>query len=288
MKRISLLISLTMLSSFSFAETIRSSIHSVSMGEGDQAHLIKLNNGRVVFMSPNDKFLGPDDLIPGSTVEVKVDDDSKLESIATIEDKSLPSDEIDQGIDKSLPSRDATVLPNYSKAQKVLEGMNTSWRRNTECTDRAHIWSYEEWKKSGLIQNKVFMFFTNTYIRRYNYKWWFHVSPYTLVREHGNVIEYVMDRRYSSYPRHMKSWTDIFIRSKKTCPVKTYAHYRANKNGSEHCFLVKTSMYYRLPYHVRHMEDYGRTLTSFKSSEINFSYRAFKRRHVRKQRGQHE
>src|SRR5690606_18580471 len=105
--------------------------------------------------------------------------------------------------------------------------------------------------------------------------------PYVLVKERGEVVEHVMDKKYSSYPYHMKDWTDIFVRSKRSCPVKTYAYYRSHKNGREHCILVKSPMYYRLPLHVRNLEDQGIRNTKFSMNEVSFAYRAFSRREVK-------
>src|SRR5690606_33089543 len=95
-------------------------------------------------------------------------------------------------------SNDPTILSSYDQLSTIFNRMNRSWKSQTECTDRAHIWSYEEWKRSGHVFNKVFLFFTDTYIRRYNYHWWFHVSPYSLVKNGEGTTEYVVDRKYTS------------------------------------------------------------------------------------------
>lgn len=279
MKKMLFPLALLMLSSTVFAERINGTIHSFDRGNNGESHLLFLNSGRVILIKPNGRIsFSRLDFKPGVHIEADVDDNNQLESISSMPDESLPSEEEPTSAEENL---DTTVLSSMGAASNIFRGMNRSWRANTECTDRAHIWSYEEWKKHGLISRKVFMFFTNTYIRRYNYHWWFHVSPYTLVQTSGGVIEQVLDRRYTGGPRGMKSWSDIFIRSKKFCPVKTYAHYRANKNGPEHCFHVKSNMYNRLPYHVRQQENTGRVQTKFYTSEVNFSYRAFTRRGAR-------
>lgn len=276
MKRVFLFLTLLSISSLALAERFKDRIHSVSLAKSGQEHLLYLESGRVVFFDSGEApYFDPSDFKAGEMVELEVDEDLNLISITTL--VSEPAED-DFTMKLEDHAADPTILPDYATAKKIFNGMNRSYKRNTECSDRAHVWSYEEWKKHGLISNKVFLFFTNTYIRRYRFKWWFHVSPYTLLRENGGVVEHVMDRKYTGYPYHMKQWTDVFIRSKKTCPEKTYAHYRANKNGPEHCFIVKTSMYYRLPYHVRMMEDHGVIKSSFSTSEVNFSYRAFTRR----------
>jgi hypothetical protein len=245
-------------------------VHSISLGKVGEDHLIFLGSGRVLFMGQRERL--PE---PGNRIEVELDDFNNVRSLSSLPNESMP-EEHPPGDISTLP--DATVLNSYAEANSIFRGMNRSYRNKSECTDRAHVWTYEEWKKHGLISKKVFLFFTNTYIRRYNYHWWFHVSPYTLVNSTGGITEYVMDRRYSAYPLTMKNWTDIFIRSKRHCPVTTYRHYRANKYGVEHCFAVKSSMYNRLPLHVRQQEDNGRVQTAFSTSEVNFSYRAFTRR----------
>ncbi|MFP5386182.1 MAG: protein-glutamine glutaminase family protein [Bacteriovoracia bacterium] len=281
MKKALLIAFMTTMTTLAWGERFTDHIHSVSEGKNGAEHLVMLSSGRVVFI---DQGISPDfdlsEFQAGERVELEVDDKLTLMSITSLPPTETPQENMSFQGPEFL--QDPTVLPDYSSAKRIFNGMNRSYKKKTECSDRAHVWSYEEWKKHGLISNKVFLFFTNTYIRKYRFYWWFHVSPYTLIRENGKVVENVLDRRYTGYPYHMKNWTDVFIRSKKSCPVKTYAHYRANKNGPEHCFLVKTSMYYRLPYHVRMMEDNGVIKTRFSTSEVNFSYRAFTRRGARK------
>ena len=277
MKKALLFTLLTMLTTYAWGERFTDHIHSVSEGEYGSEHLLLLTSGRVVFVS---KDFDLSDFRSGERVQLEVDKKLTLKSVTSLPPLETPED-IDEPTDVEQ-QQNPTVFSGHSSATGVFNGMNRSYKSKTECTDRAHVWSYEEWKKHGIVFNKVFLFFTNTYIRKYRFYWWFHVSPYTFINENGNVVEHVMDRRFTRVPYHMKRWTDVFIRSKKSCPVKTYAHYRSNKNGPEHCFLVKTSMYYRLPYQVRMMEDNGVIKTRFSKSEVNFSYRAFTRRGVKK------
>lgn len=273
MKKIFLLIILAGVSSLALAEQFQDQIHSVAAGKKGEQHLLFLGSGRVVFV---DSYFEPSDFGPGDRVELEVDENLTLESINSLPPLEAP---LDAGEATAPMSYEPTILPDFESAKNIFSTMNRSYKSQTECTDRAHVWVYEEWKKHNLKSNKVFVFFTNTYIRKYRFNWWFHVSPYTLASDGENVIEYVMDRRFTSTPYQMQQWTDVFIRSKKNCPEKSYAHYRANKNGPEHCFVTKTSMYYRLPYHVRQMEDNGIIKNSFSSGEVNFSYRAFNRRY---------
>lgn len=281
MKKTLLFIMMAGLSTVAFAERFQDEIHSVSEGRNGKEHLLYLSSGRVVFVDPDEApYFDSTDFRSGENVELEVDKTNTLKSLSSIPEPTTSSSETSTD---GYMSYEPTIVSDYATARRIFNGMNRSYKRNTECSDRAHVWAYEEWKKHGLKSNKAFLFFTNTYIRKYRFNWWFHVSPYVAVSEHGNVVDHVMDRRYTGYPYHMKQWTDIFVRSRKTCPVRTYAHYRANKNGPEHCYLVKTSMYYRLPLHVRNMEDQGIIKNSFSTSEVNFSYRAFTRRGVKRQ-----
>ncbi|MFA5584703.1 MAG: protein-glutamine glutaminase family protein [Bacteriovoracaceae bacterium] len=282
MYKFSLFFLILMFSNIAFAEKFRDVIHSVDLGQGDEEHILKLQNGRVAFIPADDSFYvkNANELI-GEYVEIELDDRFTLLSITSLPREEMPQEE-DLVMDESSPEKMVpTVIPNWNTAMKIWNGMNRSYKQNTECSDRAHVWSYEEWRKHNLYSMKSFLFFTNTYIRAYRFNWWFHVAPYAFVREYGRDVEHVFDRKYASIPRHFKEWTDIFIRSRRACPVTTYRHYRNNRNGSEHCFLVKSTMYYRLPLHVRNLEDSGIVKTRFSTSEVNFSYRAFTRRGVR-------
>lgn len=266
---------LTLLSTNALAEKILDNIHSVVPGNSGEEHLVYLENGRVIFADPENYRY--DDFIPGTLVEFTINTKNRLEELSRQEELGLRTALSNQEI-FSETEEEATILNSYSEALSIFRLMNQNYYNKSECTDRAHVWSYEEWRRQGLITRKVFMFFTNTYIRRYNYGWWFHVSPYTLVQNGETTTEYVMDRRFNNSPRTMKNWSDGFIHSRKECPVTTYHNYRANNNGPEHCYHVKSHMYNRLPLHVEYEERGSKPKTQFSNSEINFSYRAFSQR----------
>lgn len=281
MKKLLLLLMTIFLSSMSWADTIQDTVYSVDRGENGQETLIKFMNGRVAFIDEKDLDEVQNLMsLEGQKIRVEVDNRLTVQSLTT-----LPQDEKfkEENSEELLNQNDSnkmvpTIIPSWSQALTIWRGMNRSYKSQTECTDRAHVWAYEEWKKYGLNSTKTFLFFTNTYIRAYRYNWWFHVSPSALISEYGKDVEHIFDRRYASMPLHMKTWTDIFIRSKRSCPSSTYRFYRNNRNGSEHCFVVRADMFYRLPLHVRNLEDYGTVKTQFSNGEVNFSYRAFTRR----------
>jgi hypothetical protein len=268
---VTLTLLLSLITTLAHAKRFRDFVHALELDRKSSDHFIRFQNGRIAFLHSS-HFIQISDIAPGTYVEIETDQSNNLVSIA-----SIPfTYRLQQERSASAPAfYSATILPNYTSAEKIFQGMNVNWKLITECTDRAHVWSYEEWKKHNLYSKKVFLFFTNTYIREYRHEWWFHVSPYTLIKEDGRVVEKIMDRIYADSPQSMKDWTDMFVFSYKTCPVSSYAFYRSHKESSEHCYLVKTPMYYRLPYHIRMMEDHARYKSSFNRSEVEYSYRAF-------------
>ena len=279
MKKIFFLFLITLLPQLVFAETIQDTIYSVEKGENGEETFLRLMGGRVAFFKEDDnQWARTLDQQEGQRVEIELDQNLTIQSLIPLpledEQEELPPASTSLEPQKMIPS----VIPNWSEALKIWRGMNRSYKNVSECSDRAHVWANEEWRKNSLNSSKTFLFFTNTYIRAYRFHWWFHVSPAALVYEYGKEVEHIFDRRYASIPLHMKQWTDIFMKSNRTCPETTYRHYRNNRNGKEHCFVVRADMFYRLPLHVRNLEDYGSVKTQFSNSEVNFSYRAFTKR----------
>lgn len=266
-----LLATLMILASVNYAqaEILVDEVEAVSEIENGE-RLIFFNSGRVAFQDASE-----DAPLIDETVSAQINANNDLIGYE-YEEGATSVTSIDES--KEHFSSEPTILPSFEEANNLFQNMNRSWKASTECSDRAHIWAYEDWKRHGLISQKVFVFFTRTYIRAYRYGWWFHVAPYVLADNQGVTTEYVMDRRFTNVPYTMKQWSDEFIHSKRTCPVTTYANYRANNNGKEHCYLVKSHMYNRLPLHVRNEEDTGIAKSAWNMSEVNFSYRAFSRR----------
>lgn len=166
-----------------------------------------------------------------------------------------------------------TVLSSLDEVREIFKNLrrgSTSW---SQCFNRAHIWAYESKKAYDLNSMKVFLFFTTKYIRRYDYEWWFHVSPYALTEEEGGVEERVLDFRFSRSPLQVKTWTDLFMINKASCPVVgKYSEYRQNQD-QEDCYLMKASMYYLQPLDLSSLEETGRERNSWNSYEVRRAYR---------------
>jgi hypothetical protein len=262
------------LTSFSvMAERLQSRISEIDQGENGQAHLIKLENGRVVFIPFEEKSLLLDlesSLRIGDRVEVELDQDLNLISIQSL--SPAPNVSSESTPREQRMSYVPTVLTNYNAASRIFNSMRRGWQNDSQCYNRAHIWAYEEFMRSGLNSIKLFLFFTSRYIRNYRYKWWFHVSPMALVQEGNATIERVLDRRYTSGPRYVRTWTNLFIYSRRACPVVSkYSDYR-NNQSTEDCYLIPVSQYYWQPRDIDRFERTGFEKKTFLKSEIDWSY----------------
>ncbi len=169
-------------------------------------------------------------------------------------------------------SFEPTILESLESVKKIFKDLrpnSTSW---SQCFNRAHIWAYESHQKYQLYSMKVFLFFSSKYIRRYDYEWWFHVSPYTLDNKE-KITERVLDLNFAKSPLLMKAWTDIFMINKASCAVvERYSQYRQGQDKVD-CHLIKTSMYYLQPLDLDKWERNGTEKINWNSYEIRRAYR---------------
>lgn len=255
------------------ADEFTSRVEVIEEGEGNLPHLIKLENGRVVFLDENEREViteFEESQRNGDYLEVVVDDTNSFISAETVaNENSLIPEEL-----KSAPglSYEPTVVSSYAEANNIFSRMRRNYQNESQCYNRAHIWAYEEYKRSNLNSMKLFLFFTNRYIRNYRYQWWFHVSPMALVNEDGASVERVLDRRFTTTPRYVNSWTNNFIHSGRKCPiVQKYNDYRNNQE-KEDCYLIPVSMYFWQPRDIVSRDNNGYEKKSFIKSEVDWAY----------------
>ncbi|HXH76267.1 MAG TPA: protein-glutamine glutaminase family protein [Bacteriovoracaceae bacterium] len=261
-----------------WADRFQSRIYQIDIStRPGNPHLVKFENGRVAFLNPSEvptmKAL-KNSKLDGDVLELELDQNFDLVAAATVESGHGPqSFEPPNNADNNmLMSYTPSVLGGLSSAQTIFSRMKRGWQYDSQCYNRAHVWAYEEFKRSTFKSQKLFLFFTSRYIRNYRYKWWFHVSPMALVRESGVIKRRVLDRRYTSGPRYVKTWTDQFIASKRSCPiVARYSQYRNNQETQD-CYLIPVSQYYWQPRDIENYEKTGYEKTSFIQSEVNWSY----------------
>lgn len=251
------------------AEQLESRIHSIDVApKKGVSHLIKLENGRVIFVNHNDTDslnAFKTSLKEQSLLNVEVDEKSNFLSAESVDDKSEP---ISREVEPSARLSYVPTVVSSAQASAIFKRMRRDYQNNSQCYNRAHIWTYEEWKKTGLKSMKVFLFFTSRYIRNYRYKWWFHVAP-MVSSSSGDLV---LDRRYTSGPRLKDTWTKNFIYSGRKCPiVNNYYDYRNNQQ-TEDCYMIPTSMYFWQPWNIQARDNGRGSPTQYYQSNINHAY----------------
>lgn len=263
------ILSCLLFSQTGFAETLKAKIHALE--NVGQKTLVKFDNGRVAWSTKNV------DLVAGQTVTAEINDKSDLVSVApALELVSEVSDE--KSFTEERPVFEPTVVGGYDQAVALFERLDAKFRRVSECSDRAHVWSYDEFKTNGIKTEKVFIFFTASYINRNNFKWWFHVAPLVSVNEGDAVQKRVLDYRYTDGPKTIKEWSDLLVFSKRDCKMTTkFSEYDVNPQ-TEDCYMMIDSMYYRLPDELSKQETAGTYRSSFNDYEVSGArFRAFRK-----------
>lgn len=251
------------------AEQLESKVNSIDVAvKKGVSHLIKLENGRVIFVNYNDRATLDSfrtSLREQGTLNVEVDEKSNFVSAESLNDESEPvTKELAPGLRISYEPTTVTS----TEAGNIFRRMRRDYQNQSQCYNRAHIWTYEEFKKTGLKSMKVFLFFTSRYIRNYRYKWWFHVSP-MVSTDDGDLV---LDRRYTSGPRLKDTWTKNFIYSGRKCPVVyNYYDYR-NHQQEEDCYMIPTSMYFWQPWNIQSRDNGNGSPGQYYQSNINTAY----------------
>lgn len=258
----------------SFSHVYTSEINSIDESQNESPHLIMLENGTVIFLNKKKKM----DLKffqaskqSSAHIEITTDSDNNFISARTVSkvDKINDLKELEDQESGMNYSYDPTVLNSLSEATTVFRRMRRDYQYQSQCYNRAHVWTWEEFKRTSLRSKKYFLFFTSRYIRAYRYHWWFHVTPAVSVNGLGDRI---LDRRYTTEIKLIKDWTDKFIYSKRNCPIVfKYNDYRYNQQ-LEHCYLIPVSMYFWQPRDIESRDRLGTEKTSFIRSEVNYAY----------------
>lgn len=239
-----------------FAETVR--IHSV------HPEFIKLEDGRVAFTANTYLYH------PGELVDVKLDENHEVLSVG------LP-----RFIQKSPPSLffpsertfRPTIIKNYTLATNILMTFNPNAIKGAQCYDRAHVWTYEAsiFQKKEL--GKAWLFFSDSYIERFKFKWWFHVAPVAKVVMKGEVQERILDREFATFPMQTKIWTDKFMENKVDCkPIQKYSDYSKHPNEDD-CYIMKSSPWFWQPKDIEALEKSGAEKRDYIPWEIAHAYR---------------
>lgn len=168
-----------------------------------------------------------------------------------------------------------TYIPTTIASMDIVKKYHKEARYNpkdSQCFNRAMVWTYEWWKNHSLKSNKILIYFSRTYIRRYNFEWWFHIAPYVHVMDNGKVVERVLDVKYTNGPRTFKQWTDIFVNKDPVCPVITKFSDYADYPYTGDCFIQRTNMYTYQPADLQMHEAWNYTKTNFLLQEVKQAY----------------
>lgn len=265
------------------ASVLESRILAVDVAHGDpEAIIMAEEEGRVLRADARDDVLieALNSAVQSEQV-LRFDYDKKngfIKGVMGVVEASVEKD-LNVSCDKSLTDTfRSTVLNSLEDAQAAFNSMDRRTKRNSQCFNRAHGWSYDLWRTRGISSHKVFIFFSRQYIKKYKYDWWFHVAPYVLVNVNGQAVEHVLDRSYTKGPREVRTWTNVFMYNDALCPVvNKYTDYR-NHQSEQWCFLMKTNMYYRSPRDLELLERDGRQETAWNMIELRTARKqAFKK-----------
>ena len=248
-------------SSSVFADIAR--IHSIT------PTFIKFEDGRVGFLDELDNEV-LNQLRPGNVLKIKLDSDNTLQEVAI----SARNESQDSPFPTLTPEEyNPSVLPNYTYATNLLHTFRSPAINGAQCYDKAHVWTYEaEYYYRARLQ-KAWLFFSDHYIERYRFKWWFHVAPFAKVMMRGSVEERIMDRVFYQYPLKLKLWTDLFMENKVACKeVSSYNDYSQHP-GEDDCYVIRSTPYYWQPKDLEALAERGREKNQYINSEISHAYR---------------
>ncbi len=257
---------------------VATQVYDIDYGTGDEEILVLLNSGQVAKV-PRENSEILDQLNKKSTIKQQsfkftLDEHRNIVAIDDVHSPDVvenlpPEMTMDESSNKSnyLP----TTIESMAKAKEYFKEARYN-PKDSQCFNRAMVWSYEWWRNHSLKSNKILIYFTRTYIRRYNFEWWFHIAPYVHVMHEGKVVERAMDRKYSSGPRTFREWTDIFMQKDPECPVITKFSDYADYPYTGECYLQRTHMYTYQPADLQGYEAWGTTKEGFNMNEVRGAY----------------
>lgn len=277
--RFLLLLFVTLVAAPIFANTeIRTQIHDIDMGLPGEEPLIFLTSGQVVkYPSANKLTL---DILKEAIQKktwflIRINEEREIidfhEVPAALLNTLRPTN-LKLKLFSVDPSYRPSILKDLEQARKYFYESRTDHHKESQCYNRAHVWTYEWRKKKNLYSSKVWLFFTRKFIRKYKFEWWFHVSPMVNVVVDNEVKERVMDMKYARGPLKLKQWTDIFMRDNADCPVVQKYSDHANYPESGSCFVMKSSMYYYQPVDLEEEELSGNVRNRWVPAEVNHAY----------------
>lgn len=253
-----------------FAAVLETRIFDVETGE-ERAMVLAENDGRVLWIANSEGSMiraFQAAVKSGRVLKVSFDGESGVVKSASTLARKVVEDERTGHAKFEVDEYRPTLFNSPQQAQSYFNTMDGQTKDDSQCYNRAHGWAYDLWNQYRINSLKVFIFFTRRYIREFNYKWWFHVSPMVLVGSGGYNTEFVMDRSFTKGPTDVQSWTNVFMKNRAYCPtVNYYSQYRNNQEA-QYCYLMKSIMYYSTPRDLEYLETRGRYEDNWDMNEL--------------------
>lgn len=249
---------------------IRAQIHDVDLGKGKERPLIFLSTGQVVSLDHTENKslqILREGMLKKTWFQLTVNDKRQ---VVGVEPHSTPllmklfsSKQVPEDV-----TFEPSILKDLEAARSFFYSARTDHKGESQCYNRAHVWAYEWRIKRNLYSNKVWLFFTRKFIRKYKFDWWFHVAPMVHVVIAGKVRQRVMDVKYARGPLKLKQWTDLFLRDDADCPVVEKYSDHADYPESGSCFVMKSSMYYYQPVDLEMEETLGQKRSMWSETDV--------------------
>lgn len=252
----------------------KTGVHDVDYGLPGEEILVLLENGRVAKVNHDKTFyldLLSESKLLKKEIGVILDKDRYIVGVK-VYTESQNAEFFPLKRNGILNSYIPTTVANMSIVQKYHNKGRHS-PKESQCFNRALVWSYEWYKDHSLKSMHMFVFFTRNYIRRYNFEWWWHIAPYVHVMQEGKVVERLMDIKYTRGPVSVQQWTNIFMRNDAQCQVVTKFSDYADFPYTGECYLMRTSMHYYQPSELQMNESWGFTKNNFIRDQLKEAYR---------------
>lgn len=260
-----------------FASTeITTQIHDIDYGQSPKDDvLVLLTSGHVAKLNQSSQFLYQKSvrLEKNKTwFKIRLDDDRyimDLEPVETTEPVQVRT------MEKSASAVNFTYVPTTIADMNTATSYHRKARhspKDSQCFNRGQVWTYEMWRNHSVKSNKIWIYFSRTYIRRYNFEWWFHIAPLVNVMHEGKVVERVMDSKYSRGPLDLQRWSNIFMRNNAVCNVITKFSDYADYPYTGECYYQRSNMYVYQPADLQMNEAWNYTKTNWNMDEVRGAY----------------
>jgi hypothetical protein len=204
---------------------------------------------------------------------ITLSEDREITSVEILDELSSSfGDQFNKLFSHNLSTNDTpTLLSSLNEARELFRYARVK-HKDSQCYNRAHVWSYEWQMDKSINSAKMFLFFSVKYIRENNFQWWFHVAPYVHVVIGTEIKERIMDKKYMPGPSTLRSWIDRFMEDGTKCrTITSYSHY-ANYPDSGLCYIMRANMFTYWPLDLELNELRGKTKDYWVPSELHTAY----------------